>query len=244
MSKFSDYIVYVDESGDHSLSSIDQQYPVFALSLCVMKKTVYTEEIVPRMQAFKFKYWGHDSIVLHEHEIRKQTGDFAFLRADATLRTRFMADLTSIMDDAPFQVIACVIDKKKHLKKYGASAWNPYKIALKLCLERLLLFLRENCIKGRTIHVVFECRGKEEDKDLELEFRRIVAGQSDWGYISRNFGEFQFEPRFAKKSVNSTGLQMADLTARPLALQILRPAQNNRAYESILPKLAYLKSFP
>lgn len=31
--RFSDFIVYVDESGDHSLQSIDQSYPVFVLAL-------------------------------------------------------------------------------------------------------------------------------------------------------------------------------------------------------------------
>ena len=31
--RFSDYVVYVDESGDHSLASIDSDYPVFVLAL-------------------------------------------------------------------------------------------------------------------------------------------------------------------------------------------------------------------
>lgn len=30
--KFSDYIVYVDESGDHSLESINLRYPLFVLA--------------------------------------------------------------------------------------------------------------------------------------------------------------------------------------------------------------------
>ena len=34
----SDYVVYVDESGDHSLASIDTSYPVFVLALCVVHK--------------------------------------------------------------------------------------------------------------------------------------------------------------------------------------------------------------
>ena len=33
--EFSDYIVYVDESGDHSLESIDINYPVFVLAFCI-----------------------------------------------------------------------------------------------------------------------------------------------------------------------------------------------------------------
>ena len=38
---------------------------------------------------------------------------------------------------------------------------------------------------------------------------------------------------FADKQVNSTGLQIADLIARPIGLKTLRPDQPNRAYEII-----------
>ena len=41
---------------------------------------------------------------------------------------------------------------------------------------------------------------------------------------------------FAEKKMNLTGLQIADLTARPIGLRILRPDQENRAYETIRPK--------
>ena len=36
--------------------------------------------LVPRVQAFKFLHFGHDIIVLHEHEIRKQKPPFVFLQ--------------------------------------------------------------------------------------------------------------------------------------------------------------------
>jgi len=45
--KFSDYIIYVDESGDHSLESIDPDYPIFVLSFCIFKKSKYTSISVP-----------------------------------------------------------------------------------------------------------------------------------------------------------------------------------------------------
>jgi hypothetical protein len=44
---FSDYIVFADESGDHGLTSIDPQFPVFALVFCVFRKDRYCEEIEP-----------------------------------------------------------------------------------------------------------------------------------------------------------------------------------------------------
>ena len=42
--RFSDYVVYVDESGDHSLERIDPDYPVFVLALCVFHKRHYAEK--------------------------------------------------------------------------------------------------------------------------------------------------------------------------------------------------------
>ena len=43
----SDYIVYVDESGDHSLTSIDPDYPVFVLSFCIFRKAEYAQAVTP-----------------------------------------------------------------------------------------------------------------------------------------------------------------------------------------------------
>lgn len=75
-SEFSDYVVYVDESGDPNLKKINPNFPVFVLTLCVVKKEVYAEKIIPEMSKFKFRHFGHDMVVLHERDIRKQTGDF------------------------------------------------------------------------------------------------------------------------------------------------------------------------
>ena len=38
---------------------------------------------------------------------------------------------------------------------------------------------------------------------------------------------------FGDKRVNSSGLQLADLVARPIGLSVLRPAQPNRAFEML-----------
>ena len=121
--RFSDYVVYVDESGDHSLASIDKDYPVFVLALCVFHKRHYAEKIVPAVEKLKFNYFGHDSVVLHENEIRKQKGDFAFL-AHRPTRDAFMAGLTSIMEASNFILIACVVDKVR-LSLLGQAPETP-----------------------------------------------------------------------------------------------------------------------
>lgn len=243
MPEFSDYIVYVDESGDHGLTNIDPEYPAFCLSFCIFHKEAYREHVCPAMQAFKFRYWGHDSVVLHEHEIRKSKGDFTFLLTDADVRTRFQEDLSAMIDAAPMEIIAATIHKEKLVAQY-ARPFSPYDIAMKFCLERLLLWLRARDQERRSVHVIFEGRGKNEDDELKLSFLRVVAGQDKWGWVNRNFQDMEFVPVVARKAANSAGLQLADLTARPIALKMLRPAQLNRAYEIIERKLAYRKDFP
>ena len=135
MTKYSDFIIFVDESGDHGLVTIDPQFPVFALIFCVVRKEEYIQDIVPAVQHLKFEAWGHDAVVLHEREIRKSEGDFAFLQSDAALRERFYEDLNSLMDSAPLTVFASVIDKIRLRNKYS-NPWNPYEIALRFCMER------------------------------------------------------------------------------------------------------------
>jgi hypothetical protein len=38
---FGDYLVFDDESGDHSLTSIDRQYSVFVLAFAIILKEDY-----------------------------------------------------------------------------------------------------------------------------------------------------------------------------------------------------------
>lgn len=222
--RFSDFVVYVDESGDHSLASIDKGYPVFVLALCIFHKRHYAEKIIPAVEKLKFNYFGHDSVVLHEHEIRKQKGDFAFLSHLPT-RDAFMAQLSSIMEASNFILIACVVDKAR-LGREGAAS-NPYHLALGICLEALREFLAEKQQDQLKTHVIVECRGKKEDAELELEFRRICDGANPGNR------SLPFEVVFADKKTNLTGLQLADLVARPVGLSHVRPGQANQAFEML-----------
>ncbi len=50
MPPFSDYVIYVDESGDHDLNSIHEDFPLFVLAFCIFKKSDYIREVVPAIQ--------------------------------------------------------------------------------------------------------------------------------------------------------------------------------------------------
>ncbi|WP_296449162.1 DUF3800 domain-containing protein [Rhodoferax sp. UBA5149] len=220
--KFSNFVVYVDESGDHGMETVDDNYPVFVLAFCVFHKRHYSEKVVPALQKFKFNHFGHDLAVLHEHEIRKEKGDFRFQTRQH--KQDFLVELTSIIEASNFILISCVIDKEQLRSKPGVPP-NPYHLALGFCLETLYELLQEKNQDDKLTHVVVECRGKKEDNELELEFRRICDGSNRWGR------PLPFDVKFADKKVNLAGLQLADLVARPIGLRVLRPEQENRAFD-------------
>lgn len=227
-SPFGKYIVYVDESGDHSLASVDKNYPIFVLAFCVFHKRHYSESIVPALEKFKFNYFGHDQVVLHENEIRKEKGAFNVFRSRAE-KNRFIGELTTIIERSNFILISCTIDKRLITCPSEIDS-NPYHLALGFCMEVLHGFLREKQQQMKKTHVVVECRGEKEDKELELEFRRICDGNN------RLNTAMPFEILFADKKVMSSGLQLADLVARPIGLKTLRPEQENRAFDVLKSK--------
>jgi hypothetical protein len=224
---FSNYIVYVDESGDHSMVSIDDSYPVFVLSLCIFNKKYYANSVVTALEDFKFRSFGHDIVILHERDIRKETGQFRF--SGPKEKNRFLGALSKIIEASRFILITAVIDKRR-MRDSGEVADNPYHIALRFCLEQLREFLAEKDQLAAQTHIVVECRGKKEDAELELEFRRVCDGANKFGV------PLPFSIVFADKKANSSGLQLADLVARPIGLSVVRPDQANRAFNILKEK--------
>ncbi|WP_434930708.1 DUF3800 domain-containing protein [Shewanella sp. HL-SH5] len=224
---FSDFVVYVDESGDHSLTSIDKDYPVFVLAFCIFYKGHYLAKVVPELQQLKFDYFGHDLVILHEHEIRKEKGDFTLFKTRDE-KNVFMGRLSNIIDSSNFILASCVIEKHKMPNKDDGQ--NPYHIALKHCLETLFDFVTEKGQQTLETHVIVERRGAKEDDELELEFRRICDGDN------RYQKDLPFKIRMAAKTSNSAGLQLADLVARPIGRHVINPAQANQAFDVLRAK--------
>ena len=222
---FSDYMVFVDESGDHELRAIDRDYPVFVLLFVIVEKHLYRTQICPDIQKLKFNFWGHEEIILHEHDIRKPKGDFAILQKKE-IRTNFHDQLQSLMTRLPVTLISVLIDKNNYTRQYHDPA-SPYDYAMEVGLERVFKEFESLGQSKHLTHVIVESRGRREDDELELAFRRIIDGQN---YLCR---PLPLEMKLVPKASNSVGLQVADLMARPIGIHHLRPHQPNRAYEII-----------
>lgn len=205
-----DLLLFLDESGDHHLEWTDPDYPLFVLSCVIVHPADYVERILPGLGGIKVRNWGHEGIVLHSSEIRRQTGPFLVLRNRET-RDAFMRELREAMINLPYRLTVALIDKR--CARLG-RADNPYKLALHSCLRQA-----SEMIPGmQPIKVVAESRGAKEDSALMAEAETLPLA-------------------FAPKRANLAGLQLADLCAYPFGRHHLDPARPSRAWDDMAEKL-------
>ena len=219
-SEFADYIVYVDESGSPPLDKYQANYPMFVLTFCIFEKKRFAEQTATALPSLKFDYSGHD-----QRDIRKKEGVFRMLSEPR--RTGFLNALTETIGLSEMSIISVVL-RKDRLNQVDA-VWTedlrePYSFAMKEGLQRLYEFVKSTGQTDRRWHVICESRGLVPDKRLKAAVKSICAGNNVDGC------RYPFELTMCAKSVNSEGLQCADLTARPIGLYVYDPDAKNRTY--------------
>lgn len=240
------FIAFFDECGDHSLSKINPELPVFALCTVVVERDAYARAIVPEMAAFKLRYFAHEGINLHSRDIRKAEGPFSILQ-NAAVREPFMTELSALMGRLPFTLFVTVIHKHAYKARYGDGARNPYDVALEYSFERILHFMESH--KETALPVIAEARGKNEDNALRASFHRLMTEGTYYNRAER-FRKLTCPISFRRKQDNIAGVQLADLCAHPVARKALKPDAENRPYAVIEPKFYRsgnvfgLKEFP
>ncbi len=142
-----------------------------------------------------------------------------------------MEGIAQIVREVDFTIIAAVVDKRQLGYSYVLAS-DVYKRALSVCLGRLQGFLKDHREDERTTHIIVESRGIGADRELVEGLGRI----RDRGN-SLHKALPSLKIRFADKKTNSAGLQIADLTARPIGRHFIDREQPNRAWDAIEPKL-------
>ncbi len=234
----SDFIAFCDECGDHSMDKIDSKFPLFVLSIAVVKRNDYSNVIVPQISQLKLRYWDHEGVNLHSSEIRKAEGPFSFLQ-NPFLRETFVRELSKLMMDFPYTLFLVVIKKDAHQEKYGKRAFNPYSLSLTFAMERIVHFMEIH--NQDRLPIIVESRGKREDNELKAAFFDLITNGTRY-MTEGKFRNFKFPLLFHDKRRNITGLQLADLCAHPTARHILKPDQPNKAFE-VVKKHIYKNQF-
>ena len=220
-------LVFLDETGDHSMTKIDSDFPQFALVMLICDRATYINNILPLVYQLKLDFWGHEGIILHSRDIRISKGDYGFLRISEK-REAFYNQVNKIMGQN-YTLISVVIVKVTHKAKYS-SPLNPYDLSLTFTMERLVALLEEN--DQTEVEIIAEARGKNEDNELKSTFLKIITEGTE--YISADrFRRIKFSIKFLSKKRNIIGTQLADLAAYPIARKIQKPEKPNPAYEII-----------
>ena len=227
------FIAFFDECGDHSLDKIDVDFPLFVLSTVLIERADYINIVVPELTKLKLRFWPHEGVNLHSRDIRKQHGDFSFMRVPQH-RKAMLDALSETIGALPFTLFITAIRKTKHKERYGANATNPYDLALTYTFERVLHFLEG--VGETSLPVTAEARGKIEDNELAAAFLRIVTEGTRFHSVEQ-LRTLNCPLSFRRKSDNIAGMQVADLCAYPAARQVLKPDQSNQAYEVIKPHI-------
>ncbi|MBU1999003.1 MAG: DUF3800 domain-containing protein, partial [Candidatus Omnitrophica bacterium] len=165
------YYFFLDETGDHGLSFIDKNFPLFLLCGCLIRDD-RLQELNSKISNFKIKYFKTNDVVLHSRDIRKCEGAFQIL-FDLKLKESFYQDLNSIIRETSYKIIAAAINKEEHIKKYGKGAADPYRLSLSFIIERLIFCLDE-LDKQAIVEIRSEQRGAKEDTMLIAHFNSIL----------------------------------------------------------------------
>lgn len=225
-------LVYLDESGDHSMDNVDPASPVFCLALALFTVDDYVQRAQPAVTDLKMKYFGHDGVVLRSYDIRKNQGPFQILQNKSVLKD-FMADMNDLMGSDFYELIAVAIRKDRHAAKYHNPA-HPYDFAMEMALERLIDWAE---VKQLTeVRVIAEGRGAREDAALEAEFWRVISNGTSFRSRVR-FRAVDFRFHCVTKATNLPGHQLADLAAYAVARHTRDPVKMYPPFQVVHPRL-------
>lgn len=227
------YFLYIDECGDQNLENYNPEFPVFTLCGILVSRE-NGRKLEADFNALKMEFWGNEDIVIHSREIRRCKNEFINL-LDKEVKRHFYERINTILsqNDA-YVVVACSILKEPYINKFS-NIDDVYGLSLSYLIERSI-FCVDDDNESATIDIIFEKRGKVEDKTLTSFYNRLRVYGTKWVSPERlceRIGSFSAK---AKKE-NIIGLQIADLVAYPIARKVLNPDANNPAFDIIKPSI-------
>lgn len=229
----SEWIFFFDESGDGKLFRTDPTWDVLGLAGIVVRREYYFGHLVPLWRAFVSELFGNPEVVLHTSEIRAKKGAFAKLN-DRAENQRFIDGFNTLYARLEFTVIGVVVLKGPYRLIAGPSETDVYGRSVNAALWLLVHFLRRN---GGRCNIVGEPRSLKDDARVQRAYQDAYVG----GLHGIPSDELQrLLPRtisWRAKPFNDPGVQLADLTAYPLARRALKWPDAYPAYAHVFEKL-------
>jgi hypothetical protein len=209
-------ILFLDESGDHNLTAIDQQHPIFVLGGIIVSREYAFGEMTDKLNAFKQELFGTTNINLHTADFTRQKNGFERMK-EREFHDIFYQKLNQLIAELDVTILACAIKKQQHMAKYGLEAIDPYHLSLNVLIERFCFEIKDSGIKG---DIIAESRDSTLDRQLDLAWLDIkVSGTHFMQAVDINK---QIENLSLKsKQDKIAGLEIADAVVTPIARRIL-----------------------
>jgi hypothetical protein len=222
------YYLFMDESGDHGLTTLNPDFPVFLLCGILITEDEYLS-ISSEIDKLKLSIWKGKQVILHSRDIRKCEKEFQVL-FDLEIKQTFYKQLNAIISAGNYTIIASAIQKDDYIKKYGCLLNDVYELALSFIIERAIFYLDDVIAEFKHLEIIIEKRGKKEDKKLEEHFQRLLSRGTYYVKPIR-FNNYRIMISFNAKKDNINGLQLADLIAYPIARYVMEPNRSNPSFE-------------
>lgn len=214
--------LYVDESGDHTLtgwSNPDQRY--LGLTGVVMENERYRAKTHPELEALKQKFFPHspdEPVILVRNAIIRKHGVFKRMQ-DEDFAAAWEEALIAFFREHIRRMFTVVIDKQANADRYGSAAHHPYHYCLTVLLERYRGWLK---VAGGRGDILAESRGGVPDRQLKRAYEEVwdngtayLSPQEIKDFLTSN------KIKLKKKEANIAGLQIADCVAYPSKVGIL-----------------------
>jgi hypothetical protein len=233
------FFLCIDECGSHHINPMGDRFPAFALSGVFIDYDKY-RAVDRTWKTWKSSWLGSPGIVVHEPEVRRRTAHF--YRPDPNDEQALLESLEGQLGQLEYGLISAVINKNELHAAYGDEAVDDflpvsqYLMALDFVIERFVHFLYYSADDARGI-VLAESRGTLEDALVQHEYVRLMIEGTQ--YHSASWFRYQLAPfvEFLPKARNHTGLQLADLSARPCAEKVLAPNSRPERWDVFRSKL-------
>jgi len=172
----------------------------------------------PALTAFKMRLFESEDFILHTADIARRREVFQKL-TDGAFRVQFYQSINALMQQLDYQVIACVVEKETHLRRYGLAAIDPYMLSLRVLVERFVWELESREV-SQSGQIIAESRDETLDNQLRLawiDLRTSGTAKCSAAKIRRYVSDLQIR----NKSENIAGLQLADLIVSPIGRRVL-----------------------
>jgi hypothetical protein len=212
-------ILFLDESGDHNLTKIDQTHPIFVLGGVIADKKYAEGEMSEKVSNFKKEIFGTADLCLHTADFTRQRNGFERMK-EKSFCENFYKKLNELIASLDIKIVACAVRKEMHFAKYGMEAIDPYHLSLNVLVERFCFEIEASSFASQGL-IVAEKRDSSLDRQLDLAWLNLKISGTKYKKateIDRAISSLNLRA----KDDNLAGLEIADAVVTPIARAILK----------------------